>query len=466
MRGPADLLAYRDEFPATKDKVFLGSHTLSPLSRRARAAVERFLDVWEQKASAELVWFEDFIPEMRRVEALYAGLIGADPDEVCLVPSVSNALSSLASCFEFASGGRNEIVISNDEFPTDCVVWMAQERRGAKVVRVDGRDVPDYAAAMTERTAVVSASRVSYLDGAMLDPHDLGQACAEHGAFYVIDDFHGSGVVPLAVHDTQAHALVCGALKYLLGGPGVAFLYVRADVSPTLEPTTTGWFAQDDFFAFDNSKLARATTAQRFAMGTPGARRDLRRGGRARDRPRGRRRTDPRTDARAHRLPDRRSDRCRLPSAHPAGARTPRCRRLVRGPGLEARPRTAPVRRRDRGRTPRRDPRVPALLLERGRHRCSARRAALTRRPRGRREWMGGCCYHSHRPAGGLYQPTVTGKASSPRITKLGLHFTSPSTRRSGTRRASVLNMTCASSRASGAPRQKWMPPPNAVSAA
>jgi kynureninase len=269
MRGPADLLAYRDEFPVTKDKVFLGSHTLSPLSRRARAAVERFLDIWEQKASAELVWFEDFIPEMRRVESLYAGLIAADPDEICLVPSVSSALSSLASCFDFASDGRNEIVLSTDEFPTDCVVWMAQERRGAKVVHVDGRQVPDYAAAINERTAVVSASRVSYLDGAMLDPHELGHACGAHDVFYVIDDFHGSGVVPLDVHATGAHALVCGALKYLLGGPGIAFLYVRSDVSPTLEPTATGWFAQDDFFAFDNSKLDRAPTAQRFAMGTP-----------------------------------------------------------------------------------------------------------------------------------------------------------------------------------------------------
>ena len=268
MRGPADLLAYRDEFPATKNKVFLGSHTLAPLSRRARAAVERFLDIWEQKASAEIVWFEDFIPEMRRVEALYARLIGADPDEVCLVPSVSNALSSLASCFDFASG-RNEIVVSDDEFPTDCVVWMAQERRGAKVVRVPGRQASDYAAGLSDRTAVVSASRVSYLDGAMLDPYELGRAAQQQGAFSVIDDFHGSGVVPLDVHATQAHALVCGALKYLLGGPGVAFLYVRSDVSPTLEPTTTGWFAQDDFFAFDNSKLARAANAQRFAMGTP-----------------------------------------------------------------------------------------------------------------------------------------------------------------------------------------------------
>jgi kynureninase len=266
VRGPSDLLAYRDEFPVTQEKVFLGSHTLSPLGRRARAAVDRFLDIWEQKASAELVWFEDFIPEMRRLEASYAKVIGADPDEICLSPSVSSALSSVASCFAFEDE-RREIVISRDEFPTDCHVWLAQERRGAKVVWIDGKLPADYASAISERTAIVSASRVSYLDGSLLDPYELGAACTE--VFYVIDDFHGSGVVPLDVHATGAGALVCGALKYLLGGPGIAFLYVPADIAPTLEPTVTGWFAQDDFFAFDNSKLAPSATAQRFALGTP-----------------------------------------------------------------------------------------------------------------------------------------------------------------------------------------------------
>ena len=265
MRGPADLLAYRDEFPAIKDKVFLGSHTLSPLSRRARAAVNRFLDIWEEKASAELVWFEDFVPEMRRVEAMYAQLIGARPDEICLTSSVSAALSTLASCFDFDE--RPEIVISRDEFPTDCHVWLAQERRGAKVVWIDGKDAPGYAAAIGPRTAIVSASRVSYLDGALLDPYELGRSIGD--TFYVLDDFHGSGVVPLDVHATGAHALVCGALKYLLGGPGIAFLYVRSDVAPTLEPTSTGWFAKDDFFAFANATLDWSATAQRFTQGTP-----------------------------------------------------------------------------------------------------------------------------------------------------------------------------------------------------
>ena len=267
VRGPADLLAYRDEFPAVQNTVFLGVHTLAPLSRRARAATDRFLDVWQTKASAERVWFEDIIPEMRRLESLYARVIGADDDEVALTPSVSTGLSSLASCISFDD--RREIVLSRQEFPTDCHVWLAQERRGGRVVWIDEKDERAYAAAMSERTAVVSASRVSYLDGAMLDPVALGSACQEAGAFYVIDDYHGSGVAPLDVHATGAHALVGGPLKYLLGGPGVAFVYARRDVAPTLNPTVTGWFSQRDFFAFDNSAVDWPDNAQRLALGTP-----------------------------------------------------------------------------------------------------------------------------------------------------------------------------------------------------
>jgi len=267
VRGPTDLLAWRDEFPAVRDTVFLGAHTLAPLSHRARAAIDRFLDLWQTKASAERVWFEDIIPEMRRLEALYAGVIGADADEIALTPSVSTGLSSLASCIDFA--GRNEIILSRQEFPTDCHVWLAQERRGAKVVWVDEKDERAYIDALSPRTAVVAASRVSYLDGAVLDAGVLARASREAGSFCVLDDYHGSGVVPLDVHANGTEALVCGPLKYLLGGPGVAFVYVRRDVAPALHPTLTGWFSQRDFFAFDNSAIDWPDTAQRLALGTP-----------------------------------------------------------------------------------------------------------------------------------------------------------------------------------------------------
>ncbi len=264
MRGPADLLAWRDEFPAVRNRTFLGAHTLAPLSRRARAAMDRFFDAWETKASAERVWFEDILPEMRRLEALYARLIGADAQEIALTPSVTTGLASLASCLSYED--RNEIVLSRREFPTDTHLWLAQERRGAKVVWIDD---DDYASAIGERTAVCSASRVSYLDGALIDAHALVDACRYAGAMSIVDDYHGSGTVPLDVHALGNDALVGGPLKYLLGGPGIAFVYVRRDIIPSLKPSITGWFAQADFFAFDNSKVQWPDTAQRFALGTP-----------------------------------------------------------------------------------------------------------------------------------------------------------------------------------------------------
>lgn len=271
MRGPDDLLALRDGFPAVGDTVFLGAHTLAPLSRRVRAAVDRFLDIWEHEASAELVWFDHVIPEMRRLEAGYASLIGADPEEVVLTPSVSTGLSSVATGIDLA-GGRDEVVLARSEFPTDCHVWLAQERRGARVVWVEGDRSADeraYLDALSDRTAVVSASRVSYLDGAVLDAQALTTGCHEAGAWCVLDDYHGSGVVPIDVHDVGCDALVGGPLKYLLGGPGVAFLYVRRDRVRELEPLVTGWFSQADFFAFDNTRLDWPDTARRFALGTP-----------------------------------------------------------------------------------------------------------------------------------------------------------------------------------------------------
>lgn len=264
------MLAWRDEFPAVGRTVFLGSHTLAPVSRRSRAAVNRFLDAWETKASAERLWFEDIIPEMRAAEHAYATLIGADDREVALSPSVTTALASFGSSVDF-SGSRNEIVLSRREFPTDALGWLAHERRGARVVWVDGSDAADYASALGDRTAVVSASRVSYLDGAITDAAAIARDAHNAGALCIIDDFHGSGIVPVDVHALGCDAMVCGPYKYLLGSSNVGFIYVSLEASARLQPSITGWFAQRDFFAFDGSRIDQPDTAQKFALGTPSA---------------------------------------------------------------------------------------------------------------------------------------------------------------------------------------------------
>ncbi|HVL88816.1 MAG TPA: aminotransferase class V-fold PLP-dependent enzyme [Actinomycetota bacterium] len=270
MRGPSDLLAWRSEFPAVERTVFLGSHTLAPASRRTRAAIDRFMDAWESKASAERVWFDDVIPEMRRLESMAASIIGADPPDVALSPSVTTAIASLASALSFDEP-KNEIVLSRREFPTDSLAWLAHEGRGAAVVWVDGSEAGDYTAAISDRTAAVTASRVSYLDGAVTDAAAICAAAREAGALSVIDDFHGAGIVPVDVGELGCDALVFGPYKYLFGTSNVGILYVRPDVAKRLRPTITGWFAQRDFFAFDGSRIDWPHSAQRFALGTPAA---------------------------------------------------------------------------------------------------------------------------------------------------------------------------------------------------
>lgn len=270
MRGPADLLAWRSEFPAVERTVFLGSHTLAPASARTRAAIERFMQAWETKASAERVWFEDIIPEMRRAQELYAEIIGAAPDEVALSPSVTTALGSLATSLD-VGGERNEIVLSRREFPTDQLAWLAQEKRGAKVVWVDGSDAEAYIEAIGSRTAAVSASRVSYIDATITDVTSIAAAARAAGALFVVDDFHGSGTVPIDVRAIGCDALVCGPYKFMLGSSNVGFLYARPEVSKRLEPGITGWFAQKDFWAFDGTAIEWPDTAARFSLGSPAA---------------------------------------------------------------------------------------------------------------------------------------------------------------------------------------------------
>jgi selenocysteine lyase/cysteine desulfurase len=183
---------------------------------------------------------------------------------------VTTALASLASCLRF-DDPRNEIVLSRREFPTDQLAWLAQERRGAKVVWVDGSDAADYTQALSEKTAVVSASYVSYLDGAVTDVASVSSAARRTGALCVVDAFHAAGAIPVDVRAIGCDALVCGPYKYLLGSSNVGFIYVRRDRAASLEPGITGWFAQRDFFAFDGSRIDHDDTAQRFALGTPAA---------------------------------------------------------------------------------------------------------------------------------------------------------------------------------------------------
>ena len=255
-------------------KTYLISASLGPISRRGRERLEGYLDAWATKGAPDHVWFEDVFPTMRRLKSSFATLAGCDADEVAITTNISIALATIASALDF--GERNTVVMSELDFPTDGHVWLAHHRRGVEIEWLrspDGLTIPleEYDRAIDERTAVVMVNRVLYRSSAIVDAKEICRMARERGALSFLDDYHGIGIVPLDLHDLGADLYTAGVLKWLCGGPGLAFLYARRDLIPRLEPAVTGWFATADPFSFDNQHLEYHPTARRLEHGTPPA---------------------------------------------------------------------------------------------------------------------------------------------------------------------------------------------------
>jgi kynureninase len=269
-----DVESYRDEFPVVGKKAYLISASLGPVSRRAQQYLQEYMDAWATEGAPDPVWLEHVFPRMRSVKETFARLVGAEPDELAIVTNVSVALSVIASCLDFSE--RRKVVLSELDFPTDGHVALAQRRRGAEVVFLpspDGLTVPleAYQEAIDEDTALVIVNRVLYRSSSLVDAREICRMAGEAGAWSVVDDFHGAGIVPVDVHELGCDFYTTGVLKWLCGGPGLTFLYARRTLIPSLEPAITGWFATREPFSFDTKNLDFHPTARRLENGTPPA---------------------------------------------------------------------------------------------------------------------------------------------------------------------------------------------------
>jgi kynureninase len=268
-----DLADYRSEFPVLERSAYLISASLGPIGTRARARIDAYLDAWASKGAPDLVWFEDIFPAMRDLKRTFAGLAGCDPDELAITTNLSIALSTVASCLDL-SGPRNRIVLSELDFPTNGHVWLAQPDAELVWLRSgDGLtiDPEAYRDAIDERTALVMVNRVLYRSSAIMDAKAVCAMAREAGALSFVDDYHGAGIVPLDLHDLGCDLYSAGVLKWLCGGPGLAFLYARRELLPTLRPRVTGWFATAEPFSFDLDQLEYHQSARRLEHGTPPA---------------------------------------------------------------------------------------------------------------------------------------------------------------------------------------------------
>ncbi len=265
-----DLLKWREEFPILQRKTYLNSCSLGPLSRRSMVALERFEELWNEHGAQ--AWYRTWMGELQALREKFARLIGAQPHEIAIAPSVSAALSEIVSGLDL--GDRNKVVLADMDFPTLSYQWLARERQGTEVAFVESEDkitlpVERFREQIDQRTGLVATSRVFYLSGYIQDIPALAKMAHDQGALLLVDDYQGTGQIPLDVKAADVDFLVTGTLKWLMGGQGVAFIYVREELIPKLQPTHTGWWAARDQFQFNTREFTYRDDAQRLEAGTP-----------------------------------------------------------------------------------------------------------------------------------------------------------------------------------------------------
>jgi selenocysteine lyase/cysteine desulfurase len=258
---------FRGLFPGLADTVHLGSCSQGALSGELLFALHEYAGSLRDQAVAWDRWMR----EVETARDLFARLVGARADEVAVLSNASEAAYQVASSLRWDE--RPWIVTTDMEFPSVANVWLAQRPLGARVrytAERGGVVAPEeYVRGIDAQTHLVSVPLVSYRNGARMPVREAVTRAREVGARVFVDAYQAAGVLPVDVRELDCDYLVSGALKYLLGLPGMAFLYVRDGVPPELDPRLTGWFGQRNPFGFDPRELAFPEHAGRFETGTP-----------------------------------------------------------------------------------------------------------------------------------------------------------------------------------------------------
>jgi len=270
LAAPAPPRDYRAEFPIFRRSVYLNSCSLGALSTRSRARVDEYLDIWDTRGAS--AWYEIWWAALAELRARYARWIGAAEGSIALHPNISTALTAVAESLDYRR--RPRVVVTSLDFPTLAYQWLARAGDGIEVVVVespDGITVPAeaIARAVDGRTALVATSHVYFTSGAIQDVRRLADLVHGRGALLLVDGYQAAGQLPVDVGALDADFYCSGGLKWLLGGTGVAFMYARPELWPTLAPRATGWFAHREQFRFDSRSLELHEDARRLEAGTP-----------------------------------------------------------------------------------------------------------------------------------------------------------------------------------------------------
>jgi kynureninase len=265
-----ELLRFRSEFPILERSTYMISNSLGAMPRGVYDSVHSFCDIWATRGVR--AWEEQWWMMAREVGDEIGAIMNAPSGSVSVHLNVTSCQAVVASCFDF-SGKRNKVVYSDMNFPSVMYFWEAQRGRGARVQMVktdDGVHVPveRLLDAIDEQTLLVPISHVVFRSSYIKDVKAIIEKAHRVGAHVVMDTFQSLGNVPVDVKALNVDFVVGGVLKWLCGGPGTSYLYVRPDLGAKLEPGITGWFAHESAFNFEIGATRYAEPPFRFMQGT------------------------------------------------------------------------------------------------------------------------------------------------------------------------------------------------------
>lgn len=270
--GENELQALRAEFPILADTTYLISGSLGAMPRGVPAALAEFADRWARRGVR--AWSEGWWESGIETGSLLAPILGVGTGEVAMHQNASVAAAVFLSALDYPAG-RRRLVATELDFPSLQYVLTGETRKGAEITQVPaddsglGVDLDRLLAAVDQQTRVVVVSHALFRSSFLVDAEALARRCREVGALLLLDVYQTAGIVPMALADWGVDAAVGGSVKWLCGGPGNGFLWVRPSLAPTLRPTMTGWQADREPFAFRPGEVEYADGAWRFLTGTP-----------------------------------------------------------------------------------------------------------------------------------------------------------------------------------------------------
>lgn len=261
---------HREQFPILETSTYLVSHSMGAAPTGARTALDAYWNDWATDGPE--AW-DRWLPRISEIANGIGSIVGAAPDTIFLGPNVSVLQAALATSLDFR-GKRNEVVYEALQFPSLTYVWAEWERYGAKTVVIpssDGKTIPTerIIASISEHTAIAVLSHAYYVSGAVADIRAIQRHCREVGALLCVDAYQTTGVYPYDVTEWDLDIVTGGSHKWLLGGPGCGWIYVKPGLLERFRPAVTGWMAHAKPFDFEEAPIRYAPSMYRFGTGTP-----------------------------------------------------------------------------------------------------------------------------------------------------------------------------------------------------